>query len=39
VLFEQVSKAQDADPIGDALGAAEAYNVTQLAGFEQLPDL
>ena len=33
--FEQVAKSQDADPVGDTLGAADAHKVTVEAGLEQ----
>ena len=35
VFFEQVSEPQNADPIGDALGATDAYEVTVETGLEQ----
>ena len=35
VLFEQMTKSQDADPIRNSLGAADAHEVTVEAGLEQ----
>ena len=35
VLFEQVSEPQNADPIGNALGATDTYEIAQKASFEQ----
>ena len=35
VLFEQMTKSQDADPIRNLLGAADAHEVTVEAGLEQ----
>ena len=35
VRFEQMAKAQDADPVRNALGAADAHEVTVKAGLEQ----
>jgi hypothetical protein len=35
VLFEQVAKAQDADPVGDALDAGEARKLAVQRGLEQ----
>ena len=35
VRFEQMAKSQDADPVGDTLGATDAHKVTVKAGLEQ----
>ena len=35
VLFEQMTKSQDADPVWNALGTANAYEVSVKAGLEQ----
>ena len=35
VLFEQMTKSQDADPIRNSLGAVDAHEVTVEAGLEQ----